>query len=102
MFLAGQAPIWLSIRGPHAPRVLLKGVEMAWPPLSPGVTDSGICPISNGPFVIPLSQVEDFGWIKSMQSPNWSLLPEHERKAPSLIPWGAAVAPLPLSITKEA
>jgi hypothetical protein len=28
------------------------------------------------------AEVEDFGWIKQMQSPNWKIIPEDERVAP--------------------
>jgi len=33
------------------------------------------------------SQVDDFGWIKAVQSPNWSVLPGAERKLLIRVPW---------------
>ena len=32
-------------------------------------------------------EVDDFGWIKAVQSPNWDVLPEAEREVPELSGW---------------
>jgi len=32
------------------------------------------------------NQVDDFGWIKKQQSPNWRIIPESERVAPPEAP----------------
>ena len=32
------------------------------------------------------NQVDDFGWIKKQQSPNWRVIPEAERAAPPEAP----------------
>jgi hypothetical protein len=31
-------------------------------------------------------QVEDFNWLRTQQSPNWSILPEEQRAPPVIIP----------------
>lgn len=36
-----------------------------------------------------VEQVEDFGWIKASQSPNWDVLPIAARAAALEIPWGS-------------
>lgn len=36
-----------------------------------------------------VEQVEDFGWIKASQSPNWDVLPIAARAAALKIPWGS-------------